>query len=109
MSLENSAPTIHTKAQPREQCETDFSDDIIEPFRPQVDYIVAKMGFDLGEQPTKEEKITLYKVLAQQVALDNEKHFALVRATEIVCSSYVQALRSKNVDDLVLPRFTNES
>lgn len=84
-------------------------DDFIEPFRPQVDAIVAKLPLEFGEKPTKEERMEFYKFLGQDICLDTDRNFSLYRASELVCSSFVNALKSKDVDELVLPRFTYES
>jgi CRISP-associated protein Cas1 len=82
-----------------------LADDIMEPFRPFVDHIVAALSGPEStwhDQLTLEDRRALATVLLTDAKLDGEKVSLLV-ATESTAASLVRAIEEKSPDQLRLP------
>lgn len=77
-----------------------LADDFIEPFRPMVDLLAAKMK--LGAELSKPDRELLVALLHAEVLIDGQKHSAL-RAAEMTAGSFLAACRSKDPGLLKLP------
>lgn len=82
-----------------------LADDIIEPFRPFVDYAV----YQLIQENTITEitpilKNQLVAILTKNCVLQDEQ-ITLLRAIEMVCQSLVKAIKLKQISIFVLPEF----
>lgn len=67
-------------------------DDLMEPFRPEVDRIVIKLWQSKPEEFTKLQRYELANVGSTQVYIKDQAH-SLIRASEIMSASFVASLR----------------
>lgn len=93
-----------------------LADDFLEPFRPIVDLCVATRDSfqelrddkcetqdDSTSKLEKHHRQELASLLAVEVGIENERH-SLLRASELVASSFGSAIRSKDPKMLKVPR-----
>ncbi len=81
-----------------------LTEDLIEPFRPFVDFLVCMMDFSDEIELTKENKAYLLGVLTYQCEYKNEL-ITIQNACENVCKTFVKAILEKDVKYLELPEF----
>ncbi len=84
-----------------------LADDLMEPFRPFVDYVVFT---DLAKDTTdgelsREDRVRLLQVLSSDVCIGGKTQTVL-RATDILVQSLVSAMEGKDPSLLLLPAFT---
>lgn len=85
-----------------------LADDLIEPFRPFVDYMVLKwvgIGIPTDQDLTREDR----QAMAQapfETALFNDETINLLLAAERTAHSLIAAMRAKDASLLALPEFT---
>lgn len=79
-------------------------DDLMEPIRPFIDYIVQGLNLKEVETLTTEIKNILVSVLTQNVLLNGEE-MTLLKAMEIEAQSVVKTLKEKNIKMLKFPIF----
>jgi CRISPR-associated protein Cas1 len=84
-----------------------LADDLIEPFRPFVDFAVYHLPVNESETLDKIDKIHLLSVLNKQCCYKNES-LTLLKACEFVCFSIVKATKSKQLGDFALPSFIED-
>ena len=89
-----------------------LADDIIEPFRPTVDWLVYEMRDpddwgDVNDERLglpKEDRQRLAAVLTHQIRIENEE-MNVLNAIDRCVASFVRSLRSRKSGDLQLPEF----
>lgn len=81
-------------------------DDLIEPFRPVVDFMIAKQPPQDGLTPTYKRYLAS---LHEQVVLLDGREFIVQTATNIMLESLKRAVVNKESDLLLLPSLTNKS
>lgn len=89
-----------------------LADDLIEPFRPTVDWLVLEMREpdDWGDvnDPqlglSKEDRQRLAGILTHQIRIENEE-MNVLNAIDRSVASFVRSLRSRKSGDLQLPEF----
>ena len=79
-------------------------DDLMEPLRPFVDYIVYKMEFNDINNLTVSLKNQLVAVLTHNVLINGEE-ITLLKMTETEALSLAKAFRDKKINELKLPLF----
>lgn len=79
-------------------------DDLMEPIRPFIDYIVQGLNLKEVETLTTEIKNNLVSVLAQNVSLNGEE-ITLLKAMETEAQSVAKVLKEKNIKMLKFPIF----
>lgn len=77
-------------------------DDLMEPFRPFVDYQVALMNWDDAKELTPELKNQLVSILTHNCLINNEE-IGLLYSCEIEAASVAKCFRNKNVTELRIP------
>ncbi len=77
-------------------------DDLIEPFRPFVDYQVNKMTFTNKTELTPLDKNYLVGILMQNCIFNNEE-INLLKACELSAISFVKSIKQKDVKYLQIP------
>lgn len=77
-------------------------DDLMEPFRPFVDYQVNKMDLKADNELNTTTKNNLVEVLTQN-CLFNGEEVNLLRACDLVALSFAKAIKNKNVKCLQIP------
>lgn len=82
-------------------------DDLFEPFRPYVDLFVATNFKEAREDLDKEIRMALANLLNLDLLIEGES-FSVLRASERVASSYVEALKNKDPQKLVCPELKDE-
>lgn len=86
-------------------------DDLIEPYRPFVDFFVTEMADDLNRAEEKsldkEHRARLASLTSLQVSISGEMH-TLTNAAEMTAESLIRAIKSKDAGKLVLPVFTEK-
>ena len=78
--------------------------DLIEPFRPLVDYFVTKMGEEISEQLEYNQRLELIKILQYRVDFDQQIR-TVSNAVELMVKSFLTSLKTENTQKLKLPRF----
>ena len=89
-----------------------LADDLIEPFRPTVDWLAYEMREpddwgDVNDEQlglSKEDRQRLAGVLTHQIRIENEE-MNVLNAIDRCVSSFVRSLRSRKSGDLQLPEF----
>ena len=89
-----------------------LADDLIEPFRPTVDWLVHEMREpedwgdvnDPGLGLVKEDRQRLAGILTHQIRIENEE-MNVLNAIDRCVASFVRSLRSRKSGDLQLPEF----
>ncbi len=89
-----------------------LADDLIEPFRPTVDWLAHEMREpddwgdvnDDGLRLTKEDRQRLAGILTHQIRIENEE-MNVLNAIDRCVASFVRSLRSRKSGDLELPEF----
>lgn len=79
-----------------------LADDLMEPFRPFVDYQVAVMDWKDVKKLTPELKNRLISVMTTNCLLNNEE-ISLLYSTEIMATSAAKSFKSKNLKDFRIP------
>ena len=81
-------------------------DDLIEPFRPFVDLMVAEMDImpDEDDELTKEDRGNLLTVLNKQCFYKNEQ-ITVLNACEDICQSLVKSIEKDDYKIFELPKF----
>ncbi len=74
-------------------------DDMIEPFRPFVDYVVAKLSLSEASQLNAEIKNQILKVLGMNCRMGKED-INLLKSCEMAASSLVKAMDNKKISEL---------
>ena len=100
---------IHHKSQTNP---FNLADDLIEPFRPVVDWLAHEMGEpdDWGDvnderlRLSKEDRQRLAGVLTHQIRIENEE-MNVLNAIDRCVAGFVRSLRSRKSGDLELPEF----
>lgn len=77
-------------------------DDLMEPFRPFVDYQVVLMNWDNIKELTPELKNQLISVMTQSCII-NKEEICLLYSTEIEAASVAKCFRNKNATELRIP------
>lgn len=77
-------------------------DDLMEPFRPFLDYRVATMNWNSIVELSSELKNNLLETLTNTCII-NKEEIALLYSCEITAASFVNCLKDKNVKGLKLP------
>jgi len=87
-----------------------LADDIIEPLRPLVDYIVKKLEIEdaLDVHLGVEVKSALINVLVMQMRFKDED-VTLLHICDVLAHSFVKTLQSNNVDLFYLPEIMQEA
>lgn len=85
-----------------------LADDLIEPFRPFVDLMVAQMELH-GDSLllTKEDRAYLLTILHKQCQYKGEQ-ISIQNACEDICQNFVKSLEQKDCSVLELPKFIGE-
>ena len=83
-------------------------DDLIEPFRPFVDYVVAKLSLSENKQLNVELKNRILQVLGMNCRLRGED-INLLKSCEMTAESLVRAMTVKKVSELKLPAMEKET
>jgi CRISPR-associated protein Cas1 len=78
-----------------------LTSDLMEPFRPYVDYFANKYGQDVFDADTR---YLLSNVLNTQIKYD-EKTMYLNKAIELYCSKVLEAIETGDIEKLVFPIF----
>ena len=89
-----------------------LADDLIEPFRPTVDWLAHEMietddWGDVNDESLglpKEERQRLAGILTHQICMENEE-MNVLNAIDRCVASFVRSLRSRKSGDLELPKF----
>ena len=89
-----------------------LADDLIEPFRPTVDWLAHQMSEpddwgDVNDQNLglpKEDRQRLASILTHQIRIENEE-MNVLNAIDRCVASFVRSLRSRKSGDLKLPEF----
>ncbi len=89
-----------------------LADDLIEPFRPTIDWLAYEMREpddwgDVNDERlglSKEDRQRLAGVLTQQIRIENEE-MNVLNAIDRCVASFVRSLRSRKSGDLQLPEF----
>lgn len=84
-----------------------LSCDLMEPFRPIVDYVVYQNLKELSYPLTREIKKELLEILVRPIRINN-KIYRIQYAMEEMILSYIKALESGNSNVLLLPSIVNE-
>ena len=79
-----------------------LADDLIEPWRPFVDFIVLSMDFDGACALTPEIKQRLISVLLHSCTF-NDRQYSLMNAIPLFAESIATCFRSKNLGSIKLP------
>lgn len=79
-------------------------DDLIEPFRPFVDYIVATLNFDHISTLSTEIKNKLISVLTENCFINGEK-IGLLYSCQIEVESVASAIKNRDISNLKFPDF----
>ncbi|MGF6907546.1 type II CRISPR-associated endonuclease Cas1 [Fusobacterium sp. PH5-44] len=79
-----------------------FSYDLIEPFRPLIDYKVIKMN---PQKFDAEEKIQLLSIINEEVTIDGKNHY-VNNAIKIYCKSVLDALNDEDISKICF--YSNE-
>lgn len=82
-----------------------LADDFVEPFRPIVDYFVAKNIDDEAVDITPELRAGLANLMHTQVSILGES-LTVLRGIERIASSFVEAHRTGNPADMLLPQIS---
>ncbi len=77
-------------------------DDLMEPFRPFVDYVVSKMNFEDKTELSVSDKGYLASVLTHNCLVDGEE-IVLLKACEVLAVSVAKSIRQKDVKKLQIP------
>lgn len=77
-----------------------LADDVLEPYRPFVDYLTVSGAVDVD---TQDGRRTLISVLQAPCSIENKIH-SVLSAIETTVASLTRALANKEPSDLVLPR-----
>ncbi len=77
-------------------------DDLIEPFRPFVDYLVNKMDVSDKVELTSLDKNYLLSILVQNCIFNNEE-INILKSCELVAISLVKAIKQKDAKYLQIP------
>jgi CRISPR-associated protein Cas1 len=77
-------------------------DDLMEPFRPFVDYEVAALEFSEGTELTTDLKHKLVNVLTKNCIFKNEE-LSLLKCCELTSISMAKAMKNHNIKELELP------
>ena len=77
-------------------------DDLMEPFRPFVDYIVNKMNFEDRTELSVSDKGNLASVLVHNCLINNEEIIVL-KACELLALSLAKSIKHKDVKHLQIP------
>ena len=77
-------------------------DDLMEPFRPFVDYIVNKMNFEDRTELSVSDKGNLASVLIHNCLINNEEIIVL-KACELLALSLAKSIKHKDVKHLQIP------
>ncbi len=85
-----------------------LSCDLIEPFRPFVDYFVSQMGEEIHEELVYNQRLKLVKILQLRVNFENEIR-TVNNTIDLMVKSFLSSLKTNNSDKLKLPRFIIES
>lgn len=83
-------------------------DDIIEPFRPFVDYVVAKIDFEENKILIPLLKNKILNILGLNCRINNED-INLLKSCEITATSLAKAMSNKKVNLLKLPIMEKET
>lgn len=81
-----------------------LTEDLIEPFRPFVDIMIADMEINKDENLTKEDKLYLISILNRQCQYKNEQ-ITIQNACENVCKNFVNAILKNDIKYIELPEF----
>lgn len=87
-----------------------LADDLIEPFRTFVDFVVFekyKMCSDYNIEFAKKDKVDLLLILQNKVVF-NGKRETILAACELAVQSYVKAVKNKEPDDLLFPSLLDD-
>lgn len=84
--------------------EFNLADDLFEPFRPWVDYVVAKEDLGLDGDLDSAEKRKLMNVLSRQVQMDS-LHYDVSEACSKTVQSFKNCLKLRDCRHLELPEF----
>lgn len=84
-----------------------LTEDLIEPFRPFVDMMIAAEKNYLGEALTRNDKAYILSILDMQCQYKKEQ-ITIQNACERVCQSFVKSITLKDTDELHLPKFIEE-
>ena len=82
-------------------------DDMIEPFRPFVDYLVAKISLPDNKPLSVSLKNQILSVLSMNCRLRGED-INLLKSCEITAESLVRAMTEKKISELKLPILETE-
>ena len=77
-------------------------DDLMEPFRPFVDYMVFKLNFEKSIELTPESKNKIVEVLTQNCIFNNEE-INLLKACELTATSLAKAIKVSDPKMLQVP------
>ncbi len=77
-------------------------DDLMEPFRPFVDFQVNKLNISNLEELDSQTKNKLVEILTQNCSVNNEE-VTLLRACDILALSVAKTIKNKNIRYLQLP------
>lgn len=79
-----------------------LADDLMEPFRPFVDYIVNKINFENRAELSVSDKGVLASVLTHNCLIDNEE-ITVLKACELSAINLAKSIRQKDVKCLQIP------
>lgn len=82
-----------------------LADDMIEPFRTFVDWVVVKADLSKNDELKKEDKQRLVAVLTRNCSYDGEET-TILKAVEQSAFSLVNAFKDREAKSLVLPEFS---
>lgn len=80
-----------------------LADDLLEPFRPIVDYVVATELSGKSESLEIWDRRRLYEILAQTVLFEQQK-FNMTAGIEVMVASLATAISEQNCSVLQLPQ-----
>ena len=77
-------------------------DDLMEPFRPFVDFQVNKLNISNPKELNSQTKNKLVEILTQNCSV-NDEEVTLLRACDLVALSVAKTIKNKNIKHLQLP------
>lgn len=82
--------------------------DLIEPFRPLVDYFVSSMGEEIDDCLIYNQRLKLINILNFKVLIKNQQH-TVINAIEIMVNHFVQTIKNNDFNTFVVPKLIFEN
>ena len=80
-----------------------LASDLMEPFRPLVDYFVSQMGEEIGNSLIYNQRLKLLRLFHTKIQIQAQKHTVL-NAIELLIQNFLQTLKQNEIKFFTLPK-----